>query len=70
MFETRYLNNSGSRWVALENGEKISLEFKTISGKTIKRKANFFEQFGNFATAQISWKGKKVMVFTNSILPD
>jgi hypothetical protein len=65
---TFYLNNRGSRWVVLENGKKPKHEFTTESGEKVKRTAIFYEMFGNFATMQISWKGKKISVFADTIL--
>ena len=68
--ETFYLNNSGSRWINLTNGKKDKLTFKTESGKTIIRTVIFYESFGNFASACISYKGKKINVLTDAILKD
>lgn len=67
---TFYLNNYGSRWINLENGKRTSITLKTKTGKTITRKVIFFESFGNFATALISYKGKKISVFSDTILED
>lgn len=64
---TFYLNNSGSRWVTLP---KEVLTFKTKSGKEIKRKPIYFESWGNFATALISYKGKRISVFADTVLED
>lgn len=63
-----YLNNTGSRWVVYNNGKKPVHEFQTESGQTVKRTAIFYEMFGNFATMQISWKGKKISVFPDTVL--
>jgi hypothetical protein len=65
-----YLNNTGHRWVIYENGKKPIHEFMTSNGETVKRKAIFYESFGNFAVAQISWKGKKIKVFLDEVLND
>jgi hypothetical protein len=65
---TYYLNNQGSRWVIYENGKKPIHEFMSNNGETVKRTAIFYESFGNFATVQISWKGKKISVFLDTIL--
>ena len=43
---TFYLNNSGSRWINLTNGQKDKLTFVTESGKTVVRTAIFYESFG------------------------
>lgn len=66
---TYYLNNSGHRWVRYENGKKPKHTFKTASGEMVERTAIFYEMFGNFAVACISWKGKKVKVFLDEVLP-
>ncbi len=63
-----YLNNTGHRWVIYENGKKKAHEFLTNTGKKVMRTAIFYESFGNFATVQISWKGKKISVFLDTIL--
>lgn len=65
-----YLNNSGTRWVIYENGKKRKIELQTKSGKKIIRTAIFYESFGNFATVCISYKGKKIKIFPDTILPD
>ena len=67
---TFYLNNYGSRWINLNNGKRETITLKTKAGKTITRKVIFFEMFGNFATALISYKGKKISVFPDTILED
>jgi hypothetical protein len=65
-----YLNNSGSRWIILENGKKPKLTFKTESGKTVERTPIYFESFGNFGSCLISYKGKKINVLIDTILKD
>lgn len=66
-----YLNNSGSRWVVLgPDGRREQHTFKTRSGKTVKRRVNYFKSWGNFAIAVISWKGKMVGVFCDELLND
>ena len=66
-----YLNNSGSRWVILdETGRREKRTFETKSGAKIERRVNFYEAFGNFATANISWNGKKIDVFPDTILEE
>lgn len=67
---TFYLNNSGSRWVHYINGQKEKRTFVTQSGKTITRTILFYESFGNFGTCRISYKGKKISVFADTILED
>lgn len=60
-----YLNNSGSRWVALnENGgkEKVVIlkdSHSPFSDPAIIRTALYYESFGNFAAVCYSYKGKK-----------
>lgn len=67
--QTYYLNNTGHRWICLDkNGKKPKHTFQTETGETVERTAIFYESFGNFAVACISWKGKKVKVFLDQIL--
>jgi hypothetical protein len=66
-----YLNNNGSRWVTYDkDGIKQRIVLETISGRLITRTVIFWESFGNYATACISYKGKKINVFTSTILED
>jgi hypothetical protein len=65
-----YLNNSGHRWVVFENGKKSKITLKTQSGNEITRTVIFYESFGNFGIACISYKGKKIKVLADEILPD
>jgi hypothetical protein len=67
---TFYLNNSGSKWVTFENGKKVTLTFQTKTGKEITRTPIYFESFGNFGSALISYKGKKISVLADTILED
>ncbi len=67
---TYYLNNSGSRWVSYTNGKKQTATFKTVSGKEIVRTLIYCESFGNFGSAVISYKGKKISVLLDTVLPD
>jgi len=67
---TYYLNNTGHRWVILENGKRNRITLTTKSGKEITRSVNYYEAFGNFATANISYKGRKINVFSDTILED
>jgi hypothetical protein len=67
--KTLYLNNSGHRWITLDDQgrhEKITLETK--DGEKVTRRVNFWQSFGNFATANISYQGKKINVFADSLL--
>ncbi len=66
-----YLNNTGSKWVVFgDDGRREKITLKTVSGKTIERRVNYYSAFGNFATANISYKGKKIDVFADSELND
>jgi hypothetical protein len=67
---TFYLNNSGTKWVAFEDGKKTTVTLETKSGKLVTRTAIYYEMFGNWATALISYKGKKISVFNDTILED
>jgi hypothetical protein len=70
-YNTFYLNNTGSRWVRMDrfgNKDKITLETK--SGKLVTRTCQFYKSFGNFATIQITYKGKRMMVFPDTVLED
>lgn len=71
MDNTYYLNNNGSRWVTYDKtGNKQKIQLETVSGKLVTRTVIFWESFGNYATACISYKGKKINVFTSTILED
>ena len=67
---TYYLNNTGHRWVTYTNGVKDKIQLNTKTGKTIIRSVNYWESFGNFATANISYKGKRINVFPDASLED
>ena len=68
-FRTCYLNNNGTKWVHKDVfGNKDKLTLQVSDGSTITRTVEYWEQFGNFATARISIKGKKVKVFPDTIL--
>lgn len=67
---TFYLNNNGSKWIVLINGKKSKITLTTKSGKTIVRTAIYYSMFGNFATVLISYKGKKINVFPDTLLED
>lgn len=70
-YQLYYLNNSGHRWVNLDRfGNKDKVVLKTKSGKLITRTAQYWESFGNFAAVQISYKGKRMKVFPDTILED
>jgi hypothetical protein len=69
-----YLNNSGDRWVIFENGQKIKIRVlpDKYNGLTesVIRTAIFFESFGNFASACVSIKGKKIKTLSYEVLND
>lgn len=67
---TYYLNNSGTRWVNFTNGKKSKITLLTKTGEQVTRTVIYYEAFGNFATALISYKGKKISVFSDTILND
>lgn len=67
---TYYLNNHGSKWIHLTNGQKDKISLQTATGKTITRTVIYYESFGNFGSCLISYKGKKISVLADSILPD
>ena len=56
---TFYLNNSGSRWVVFQNGSKPTVTIQLPNGKYETRTVLWYESFGNFAVACISYKGVK-----------
>ncbi len=66
---TFYLNNTGHRWVNLTNGKKDKV-FAYINGELIERTAIYYESFGNFAAANISYKGKRYSILRFSDSPD
>ena len=66
-----YLNNSGSKWVIFdETGRREKRLFETKSGAKIERRVNYYEAFGNFATCNISYKGRRINIFPDTILED
>jgi hypothetical protein len=68
---TYYLNNSGSRWVTFDkDGRREQITLTTKSGKEVVRRVIYWESFGNFATACISYKGKRISVFADTLLDD
>ena len=70
-YTTYYLNNTGSRWVNLDKfGNKDKITLKTETGKLITRTCQFHEQFGNFVRTQITYKGQRMFVFSDTTLED
>jgi hypothetical protein len=68
---TYYLNNNGSRWVVVDNNNKrVQMTFSCKSGAKVTRRVKYFESFGNFGLCAISWKGKLIKVFPDTLLVD
>lgn len=65
-----YLNNRGTRWTHLVNGKKDKIKLLTDSGKEVTRTVQFYSSFGNHATARISWMGKRIDVFPDTVLKE
>lgn len=65
---TYYLNNNGSRWIVMDNNRRVQMTFTTKSGTEVKRRVKYFESFGNFGLCAISWKGKLIKVFPDTLL--
>lgn len=65
-----YLNNIGTRWIILENGKKSKITLQTKNGAVITRTVIYYSSLGNFSTALISYKGRKIAVLTDSVLDD
>ena len=66
-----YLNNSGHKWVIFdETGRREKRTFQTKSGAKVVRRVNYYESFGNFATCNISYKGKRINIFADTLLDD
>jgi hypothetical protein len=58
---TYYLNNSGTRWVTYPKQKALVIH---IAGNYRKiRTIEYYESFGNFATAALRYKGKRVSAF-------
>lgn len=67
----RYLNNSGSRFVTLnKEGKNCKIHLETKSGRKVTRTVSYWSVFGDWALAHISYKGKRISVFSDSILED
>lgn len=66
-----YLNNSGSKWVILDaDGRREKRTWETRSGAKVERRVIYYESFGNFGSAVISYKGKRISVLMDTILED
>lgn len=66
---TYYLNNNGSRWVIYQDGKKPQHTFMTSSGVPVIRTAIEYFSFGNFGGILINYKGKRIRVLSDTILP-
>lgn len=65
-----YLNNSGSRWVVFNNGEKEQITLKTENGQSVTRTVIYYQSFGNYSFAVISYHGIRYSVLADTVLPD
>ena len=66
-----YLNNTATKWVVFDNtGKREQKQFKTKSGKTITRRVQYYQSFGNFVLSAINYKGKLIKVFPDTLLDD
>ena len=71
MEHTYYLNNTGSRWVTFDAfGRRQQITLTTVSGREVKRRVVYWEQLGNYAVAVIKYHGKRIRVFTTTLLED
>jgi len=65
----KFLTNSGSRWIVFdEDGRHEKITWETRRHGSFTRRVIFYESFGNFASATISYKGKRFKFLTDSIL--
>jgi len=62
-----YLNNRGDCWIVFENGKKSTTTIQLPNGKYETRTILWYESFGNFAVACISYKGIKATYFMNTL---
>lgn len=67
---TFYLNNRGNKWIILKNGKKdmqfclkIMVDNHPNGFILQKRKADYYEQFGNYAVIVFRRNGKKYRKF-------
>jgi hypothetical protein len=66
---TYYLNNRGDRGVTFgEDGRRIKISLSTSDGGTVERRVRYWEAFGNFSVAAISWRGKVIKVLPDTVL--
>lgn len=73
--DTYYLNNNGDKWIVTNPQSSIRgkldrspMDFMLITenGEVIKRRADYFESFGNFATVSFRIKGIRYGGFFDS----
>ena len=57
-----YLNNSGSRWIILENGKKPKVNVLTPEGFK-QLTPLYYASFGNYGTVAIKYKGTRYELF-------
>jgi len=64
---TRYLNNDGTRWIVLNERSRRAMPFILIlpDGTRKKRKADYYEQFGNFAVTCYRYCGERFAGFAD-----
>jgi len=60
---TFYLNNNGSRWVNLTNGEKDKFLLITPEGDKRIRTVEFYSQFGNHGYINFKFRGERLSRF-------
>lgn len=65
MFGCVYLNNSGTKWIT-DRARKGMYFILIQNGIEKKRKADYYEQFGNFATINFRVKGIRYSKFPES----
>ena len=64
---TYYVNSTGSRWVIYEKGKKIKISFERDNIIHI-RTPLFFESWGNFAYARVTYNNKRINIFDYKII--
>lgn len=62
---TLYLNNHGSRWIHTDKESMKCILIHRAENYRKVRKIEYFESFGNFASVNLKYKGKRI-----SILPE
>jgi hypothetical protein len=68
MIGTFYLNNTGSKWVILPRKTNMQVRLIDKAANYDKiRIVEYFEAFGNFATYNLKYKGKRISGFADSV---